>query len=158
MPPAALVRAALAKILASDTFARSERSREFLRYLVEREQAGESERLKGYAIGIDVFGRDAGFDPATDAVVRVQAGRLRELLGQYYETEGADAPIRILIPRGGYVPIYTDPEPESATEEASANADTPVPLEAGRAPASGEARRRHVGATSSQLWHSLRRS
>ena len=141
MPPAALVREALAKILASDTFARSERSREFLRYLVEREQAGESERLKGYAIGIDVFGRDAEFDPATDAVVRVQAGRLRELLGQYYESEGADAPIRILIPRGGYVPVYTELEQASATDEASANADAPPPLKAGRASASGGWRR-----------------
>lgn len=106
MPPADQVRDRLERILASETFARSGRSRDFLRYLVERQLAGEAGRLKGFAIAVDVFGRDAGFDPATDAVVRVQAGRLRELLSQYYASEGRDDTIRISIPRGGYAPAY----------------------------------------------------
>jgi len=106
-PEAAALRGTLEKLLDSETFARSERARKLLRYLVEQEQAGRSARLKGFAIAVDVFGRDADFDPSTDAVVRVQAGRLRDLLDQYFATEGADDPVRIIIPRGSYVPTYS---------------------------------------------------
>jgi hypothetical protein len=88
------VRDELERILSSDTFKRSERARELLSYLVGREQVGEAERLKGYAIAVDVFGRDSEFDSSTDAVVRVQAGRLRELLAHYYAAEGRHDPIR----------------------------------------------------------------
>lgn len=105
-PAAPAVRETLERLLAGETFGRSERARELLRYLVEREQAGEADRLKGFAIAVDVFGKDADFDSSTDALVRVQAGRLRELLNQYYSTEGAAEPVRITIPRGGYVPSY----------------------------------------------------
>ncbi|QKV17078.1 tetratricopeptide repeat protein [Oricola thermophila] len=100
------IRAALDDILRSATFSRSERSRELLRYIVERDLEGEADRLKGFAIALDVFDREDNFDPSTDAVVRVQAGRLRDLLETYYSGEGADARIRITIPRGTYVPVY----------------------------------------------------
>ena len=105
-PAAPAVRETLERVLASETFGRSERARKLLRYLVEREQEGDADRLKGFSIAVDVFGKDSDFDSATDAVVRVQAGRLRELLQQYFDTEGAHERIRISIPRGGYVPIY----------------------------------------------------
>ncbi|TPL02121.1 MULTISPECIES: tetratricopeptide repeat protein [unclassified Mesorhizobium] len=106
-PPAApAVRETLERLLASETFGRSERARRLLRYLVEREQAGEADRLKGVSIAMDVFGKDGDFDASTDAVVRVQAGRLRELLEQYFSNEGVAEPVRIAIPRGGYVPSY----------------------------------------------------
>jgi hypothetical protein len=116
----------LEKLLASETFGRSGRARDLLRYLVEQEQAGYADRLKGFTIAVDVFGKDADFDPATDAVVRVQARRLRELLAQYAETEGADDPVRITIPRGGYVPAYEladmhKPEPAAARQEDAAS-------------------------------------
>lgn len=106
---------ALKRTLASETFGRSERARKLLRYLVEQEQGGHADRLKGFTIAIDVFGRDADFDSSADAVVRVQARRLRELLKQYSETEGADDPIRIVIARGSYVPAY---EMTSQSEQA----------------------------------------
>ncbi|TIV40556.1 MAG: hypothetical protein E5V99_02900, partial [Mesorhizobium sp.] len=106
-PPAApAVRETLERLLASETFGRSERARRLLRYLVEREQAGEADRLKGVSIAMDVFGKDGDFDASTDAVVRVQAGRLRELLDQYFANEGIAEPVRIAIPRGGYIPSY----------------------------------------------------
>ncbi|MBB6411826.1 tetratricopeptide repeat protein [Mesorhizobium sangaii] len=105
-PAAPAVRETLERLLASQTFGRSERARKLLRYLVEREQAGEADRLKGFSIAMDVFGKDGDFDPSTDAVVRVQAGRLRELLQHYFANEGVAEPVRIAIPRGGYVPAY----------------------------------------------------
>ena len=96
----------LDRVLSSETFRRSERARSLLAYLVARQQSGEAEKLKGYAIAVDVFGKDAEFDASTDALVRVQAGRLRELLNHYYELEGKADPIRIAVPRGSYVPAY----------------------------------------------------
>ena len=105
-PAAPAVRETLERLLASETFGRSERARRLLRYLVEREQAGEGDRLKGLSIAMDVFGKHGDFDSATDAVVRVQAGRLRELLEHYFANEGVAEPVRIAIPRGGYVPSY----------------------------------------------------
>ncbi|MCA0051567.1 tetratricopeptide repeat protein [Mesorhizobium sp. B283B1A] len=105
-PAAPAVRETLERLLASETFGRSERARKLIRYLVEREQAGEADRLKGFSIAMDVFGKDGDFDPSTDAVVRVQAGRLRDLLQQYFANEGVAEPVRIAIPRGGYVPAY----------------------------------------------------
>ncbi len=105
-PAAPAVRETLERLLASQTFSRSERSRNLLTYLVEKELAGEADRLKGYSIAMDVFGKNADFDSSTDAVVRVQARRLRNLLDQYFSTEGENEPLRISIPRGSYVPAY----------------------------------------------------
>ena len=135
-PPAApAVRDELERILSSETFKRSERARELLSYLVGREQLGEAERLKGYAIAVDVFGKDFEFNSSTDAVVRVQAGRLRELLSQYYAAEGRSDPIRMVIPRGSYVPAYED-MPEGGTTQLSPEAlanHAPAPAEANAA-------------------------
>ncbi|EKF59564.1 hypothetical protein QWE_10087 [Agrobacterium albertimagni AOL15] len=100
------VSEALQRVLRSRTFARSERLRSFLKFIVEMEQLGLSHQLKGYTIGIDVFSRNHGFDPGTDPLVRVQAGKLRKLLNQFYADEGRDDPLRIRIPLGGYVPVY----------------------------------------------------
>lgn len=121
-PPAApAVRDMLDRILASETFSRSERARSLLSYIVTRAEAGEADLLKGYAIAVDVFGKDSAFDASTDAVVRVQAGRLRELLVRYYETEGCSDPIRIVIPRGSYVPNYETGDGEPAAVVPPAN-------------------------------------
>jgi hypothetical protein len=152
-PAAPAVRETLERILTSETFGRSERARNLLRYLVEQEQAGHADRLKGFAIAVDVFGKDADFDPSTDAVVRVQAGRLRELLAHYYATEGAAEPIRITVPRGNYVPAYeVDPDRhpaaivEAPADEATEPAhDMDLALAAeGALPASGAQMMRQV--------------
>lgn len=139
----------LERLLASETFGRSERARKLLRYLVEQQLAGYADRLKGFTIAVDVFGRDADFDSSADAVVRVQAGRLRDLLAQYFATEGASEPIRIAIPRGSYVPAYeaacaekTSPsmqvEPAVLVEEQAAETQ-PAPAAATLSPLATEA-------------------
>jgi TolB-like protein len=92
----------LTAIFASSEFASAPKMRALLRYIVDATVAGDAERLKGYSIGVDVFERGADFDPATDPIVRVQAGRLRKLLDTYYRTDGLDDPLRIAIPKGGY--------------------------------------------------------
>jgi hypothetical protein len=106
-PACDLVRRALHAVIASETFARSERLRSFLSYIVENELSGKAAQLKGYSIGIDVFARSSGFDAGNDPLVRVQAGKLRKLLEHYYETEGATDHLRIRVPLGSYVPEYS---------------------------------------------------
>jgi len=61
------------------------------------------EPLKEYKIATEVFGRSSDFDPQLDSIIRVQAGRLRSKLSKYYETEGANDPIVVELPKGSYV-------------------------------------------------------
>jgi tetratricopeptide (TPR) repeat protein len=111
------IRDSLERVLASSTFARSDRARKLLQYLIDQQLAGQADRLKGFSIAVDVFGKDADYDSSTDAIVRVQAGRLRELLDQYYAGEGANDAIRISIPRGNYIPAYLEADQESVASE-----------------------------------------
>ncbi len=102
----AQIRPALERVLASSEFAGSERSRALLKYLVEEHLAGRADRLKGYTIAVDVFGRDDSFDPGSDSIVRVQAGALRRSLEHYYLTEGRSDPVVISVPIGSYAPLF----------------------------------------------------
>ncbi len=100
------VRAQLERILASPTFAQSERLSRFLRFAVEETLRGRGEQLKEYFLGVEVFDREEAYDPRTDPIVRVEAGRLRTKLARYYETEGCTAPVVIDFPKGSYVPVF----------------------------------------------------
>jgi hypothetical protein len=110
-PADADLRAALDRVLASAAFARSERLRAFLAYVVTCEIEGKASQLKGYTIAVDVFRRPDAFNADSDPLVRVHAGKLRKLLAGYYETEGADDTIQIDIPKGGYTPVYLRRDP-----------------------------------------------
>jgi hypothetical protein len=96
------VRAELERILGGRCFEQAARSSKFLRFVVEQTLAGQGERLKGYTIAIEVFGRPPDFDAQSDPLVRVEAGRLRRRLSQYYAEEGRADPVRIDLPRGSY--------------------------------------------------------
>lgn len=114
----AQVQACLDKVLSSPIFARAERQRRFLRYLVNETLAGNSDRLKGYTIGVEVFDRESDFDPMVDAIVRVEAARLRAKLREYYDGEGRLDAVRLHLPKGSYaVHINLQPEPEPARAE-----------------------------------------
>lgn len=69
--------------------------------------AGNAPLIKGYTIGLEVFDKDENFDPQTDAIVRVEAGRLRRLLEHYYLDEGNNDEIIISLPKGRYEPSFT---------------------------------------------------
>lgn len=96
------IRAELDRILAAKGFSSAGRLSKLLRYVVEKTLAGETGQLKEYAVGVEVFERDQTYDPRLDSIVRVEAGRLRSRLDEYYNGEGASSPIRITLPRGGY--------------------------------------------------------
>jgi adenylate cyclase len=100
------IQAALAQVLASGDFDASERNRRFLSFVVEETLAGRGERIKAYGIAIAVFDRDDSFDPQGDPIVRIEASRLRRSLERYYLIGGRSDPVRIEIPKGGYVPAF----------------------------------------------------
>lgn len=101
------ILSALERVLANADFQRSDRASAFLRYVVDEDLSGRADQLNGITIAQDVFGRDETFDPNTDPIVRVQAGRVRSMLDIYYAGAGAQDPVRISIPKGGYAPEYT---------------------------------------------------
>jgi serine/threonine-protein kinase len=105
-PAADEVRAQLARILDSKIFVQSERLRRFLSVTVEHALAGQSEGLKEYALGRDVFDRDQSYDPRVDSIVRVEARRLRRKLDEYYGELGEHDPVRIELPKGSYAPQF----------------------------------------------------
>jgi TolB-like protein len=113
------VRAELDRILAAKGFSNAGRLSKLLRYVVEKSLAGESGQLKEYAVGVAVFERDSNYDPRLDSIVRVEAGRLRTRLDEYYSGEGAASPIRIHLPRGGYSARFerSEPAPPVAVSE-----------------------------------------
>jgi hypothetical protein len=74
-----------------------------LRYLAEHSLDHPGVALKEYQIATEVLGRPPGFDPQSDSTVRVQAGRLRVKLAEYYNHEGTNDPILVEIPKGSYV-------------------------------------------------------
>ena len=82
------IRHQLDRILNSGPFHQSQRRQRFLEYLVNETLAGRSDRLKGYNIALEVFDRPETFDPILDPVVRIEAGRLREKLREYYDCRG----------------------------------------------------------------------
>lgn len=123
------VMKSLDRVLTSDEFASSPNLRKFLSYIVEQTLNGKDADLKAYSIAIDAFNRSEDFDSQIDPVVRVQAGRLRKNLTEYYNGSGATDPIRIEIPRGSYKPIfnkqYSNPNDKDASNISSF--ETPKP-------------------------------
>lgn len=109
---------ALERVLASKPFAEVFRLRKFLEYVVTETIEGRKDRLKGFVIACDVFGKEDPTDAQTTTVVRVEAGRLRRRLKDYYEADGAGDPIRISIPKGGYAACFHRREDSTGTMEA----------------------------------------
>src|SRR3954453_2389095 len=105
--PPQLIQDALQRVVGSRDFMNSERKRRFLKFVVMEALAEHAGRIKAYTIAVDIFDRDPSFDPASDPVVRIEAGRLRRCLEHYYLTEGAADEVQITIPKGGYVPQFT---------------------------------------------------
>ncbi len=133
-------RQALARVLGSRTFGRSDQLRAFLRYVCEAEVEGRAHQLNEYALGVSVLGRPDGYSPAEDSGVRSRAYELRNKLKSYYDEEAPDDPLQIEIEKGAYVPRFrrrspaTDadppaveppPAPPSPSEPTPAVRETP---------------------------------
>ena len=118
----------LARVLASDRFARSKRNSELLAYLVGEVREGRADAISGTSVAQDVFGKGAEFDPATDPSIRVQMGRLRKMLNDYYAEEGQCDDVRIVLPKASYVPkIVPRSEIERAVDIEGSERDDEAP-------------------------------
>ncbi len=100
------IQSQLERIVSSSEFHGAGRGAAFLRYVVEEALAGRADRIKGYTIAIEVFGRNESFTQ-DDPVVRIEAARLRRSLERYYLVEGTKVSVRIDIPKGGYAPVFS---------------------------------------------------
>jgi serine/threonine-protein kinase len=101
----------LDRILNSSTFREAGRLKRFVKFIVSEAVAGRADELKEYVVGVQVFDKEASFDPRTDPIVRVQARRLRAMLERYYHDEGVHDGLVIDLPKGGYGPVFKARQP-----------------------------------------------
>jgi len=88
------------RILRSESFRNTEALRRLLRFLADRLAAGDVEPLKEYSVGVDGLGKPPDYDPRSDSSVRIQVGRLRQKLAEFYRTEGMSDPLIVEVPKG----------------------------------------------------------
>jgi hypothetical protein len=119
-------QAEIARILGSETFRRSAKVREFLRYIADRTFCADRDSLSEQQIGIAVFGKDPGYNPGDDSVVRVQARHLREKLAEYFAREGCGDPVLVTVPKGRYVPVFAIHQPAGNSPVPEAVKPAPV--------------------------------
>lgn len=113
----------LDRLLRSGLFLQSDRLARFLRFAIENALAGNTDLLKEYVIGTEVYDRKPPYHPSQDSIVRTEARRLRAKLKDYYESEGKHDPVFIYFRPGTYVPLFrrnesiTAPSPDDASAE-----------------------------------------
>jgi hypothetical protein len=110
-------REELDSVLKAKVLLRSPSVLRIAEYIIRKYVAGEADSLKEYNIAIEALGKPAEFDPKRDSIVRVEAHRLRKKLNEFYQTEGADHTIRVVIDPGQYI-LRFEPivQPESVID------------------------------------------
>jgi hypothetical protein len=97
-----LCRAEVGRLLGSETFRNAESLRKLLQYLADASLGGQARHLKEYTVGIEALGKRPDYDPRADSSVRVQVGKLRQKVDEYYQKEGAADPVLIECPKGHF--------------------------------------------------------
>jgi len=122
-PEIRAIREQLDRMLGSTVFKYSERLSRFLRFIVIETLEGRGGRLNQFAIAVEVFDRDETFDPTVDAIVRVEAGRLRSKLMEFYsDSQDAEA-VQIALPKRTYVVTFDFKSGVAAETKASGRSD-----------------------------------
>src|SRR6266567_4503033 len=119
----ALFLGQIEKLLGSHTLHGSESLCKLLRYLANHSLEHSGSSPKEYQIATEVFGRQQDFDPHVDSMVRVQAGRLRTKLTEYYASEGTEDQIVVELPKGTYALAFHQRSPNASRNHAGAVAD-----------------------------------
>ena len=126
------------RVLASRHFAKAPLLSAFLAYVCTRALHDEVSRISEQEIGVSVFGREQGYDSREDNIVRNYARQLRRRLDDYFSTDGRDETLRLEIPKGGYVPVFTllqddvlEPELEPEIEQRASPNNEVLPLPEG---------------------------
>jgi len=121
------VKSQLERILASTEFMASNVLSRFLRYVVKQTLNGQSASIKQYTIAVEALGYGADFEPQANPNIRIQARKLRRALDRYYYEEGLDDPVRIDIPKGGYVPVFVPNHNIPQNADSASEPVCPVP-------------------------------
>lgn len=111
-----LIQRQVKKILDHPLFIRSGILRRFLLYIIQETLSGRTNKLKEYTIAIEVLNKPADFKPRNDCVVRIHAGRLRNLLTTYYKEAGKEDELIISMPKGRYIPSFLPPRSSMGSE------------------------------------------
>ena len=98
------------RLLQNPHFSHSRRFPMFLRFVVRHTLAGQADAVKERTLGIEIFGRSADYDTASDPIVRVTAAEIRKRIAQYYQEPGHEVEIRVSLPAGSYVPQFHWPQ------------------------------------------------
>src|ERR1700710_1065642 len=110
------------RIVHSEQFRSSEVLRRLLTFLSEKAIAGEADNLKEYVVAIDGLGKPATYDPQHNSAVRIQMGRLRQRLAEYYRSEGENDPIVVDLPKGRFRLTFEQRSLVSTSVEEAASA------------------------------------
>jgi hypothetical protein len=164
----------LERLLSNSHFNQSRRFPSFLRFVIDQTLLGQTDLLKERTLGIEIFGRAADYDTASDPIVRVTATEIRKRIAQYYQEPGHEAELRVTLPAGSYIPQFH--WPQAARESSSASAITALSTTTPVEPSHMEVPPTYprpwfrrpgtaialaviaVGAAAMYLWHSTHRS
>jgi hypothetical protein len=110
------------RIIHSEELRHSEVQRRLLKFLADKSVLGEADSLKEYIVAIDGLGKPSSYDPRQNSAVRIQVGRLRQSLAEYYRTEGKQDQFLVELPKGHFKltcePRLTAVEPQSLSSTA----------------------------------------
>lgn len=104
---AAEIRQTVARLVQSRYFSHAPKKQKFVRVITEYHLQGRAAELNEYLIGCEVFDKGADYHPSSDPVVRVAAHDVRKKLEAYYTHEGAQDAVRLIVPVGSYVPVFS---------------------------------------------------
>src|SRR6202171_808277 len=120
------ITAEVERILESNTFRNSDALRRLLKFLADKMLSGEADQLKEYSVGLDALGKPATYDPRHDSTVRIQVGRLRQKLAEYYRTEGKEDRLIVDLPKGRFKLTCEESAPVAAVSGNGVYAGTVV--------------------------------
>lgn len=109
--------------MAGPHFSRSVLLSKFLLYVVAEALEGRQHAISEHKIGVAVFGRPPHYRTDEDNIVRNYARQLRRRLAFHFATPGLDAPMRIEMEVGGYVPSFSASPVQLSREPKSVRMD-----------------------------------
>ena len=117
----------LERLLSNSHFSQSRRFPSFLRFVIDQTLLGQTDLLKERTLGIEIFGREADYDTASDPIVRVTATEIRKRIAQYYQEPGHETELRVSLPSGSYVPQFHWPQTAKDTSQTQTGPAPPHP-------------------------------
>jgi hypothetical protein len=117
----------LERMLSNSHFKQSRRFPSFLRFVIDHTLQGQTDLLKERTLGIEIFGREADYDTASDPIVRVTATEIRKRIAQYYQEPGHETELRVSLPAGSYLPQFHWPQAAKETSHTEIVVASPPP-------------------------------